>query len=84
MMLGIAIKEMLHRSGMTQAELAKRAGYNTVSAVSTPIAKNNITISTLCLLADIAGYDVMLVRRSPIEPEYPIKIDGYGRGKEEE
>ena len=83
MILSDAIKEMVHRSGLTQKKLAERAGYKYVGSVTMPIANNNTSISTLYRLADAAGYDVMLVRRSPIEPEYPIKIDGYGREKEE-
>ena len=60
-----ALKEMIHRAKLTQKGLA------------TPIARGDIKLSTLCRLANSAGYDVMLVRRDAIEPEYPIKIE-YG------
>lgn len=75
MLIGEAIREMIHRAGMTQSSLAKAAGYNTVSSVTTPIAKNNMNVSTLVKLANICGYDLMLVRRNAVEPEYPIRID---------
>lgn len=75
MLVGDAIKEMIHRAGTTQSALAKAAGYNTISSVSTPIAKNNLNVSTLVKLAGICGYDVMLVRRNAVEPEYPIKLE---------
>lgn len=75
MLIGEAIKEMIHRAGTTQSALAKAAGYNTISAVTTPIAKNNMNVSTLVKLANVCGYDVMLVRRNAIEPEYPIRVD---------
>lgn len=70
-----ALKEIIHRANTTQKELAKKAGYKTVSSVSTPIASNDIRLSTLVRLAKAAGYNVMLVRENAIEPEYPIKID---------
>ena len=70
-----ALKEMIHRAKLTQKGLAEKAGYKTLSSVTTPIARGDIKLSTLCRLANSAGYDVMLVRRDAVEPEYPIKID---------
>nr|DAQ80878.1 MAG TPA: Regulatory protein-modification, helix-turn-helix, transcriptional regulator, DNA [Caudoviricetes sp.] len=70
-----ALKEMIHRAKLTQKGLAEKAGYKTLSSVTTPIARGDIKLSTLCRLANSAGYDVMLVRRDAIEPEYPIKIE---------
>lgn len=75
MKLGVALKEMIHRAGTSQKKLATAAGYKTVSCLSTPIANNDMQVSTLARLAEAAGYDLMLVRRNAIEPEYPIKID---------
>lgn len=76
MQLRDAIKEMVHRNrGWTQAILAEKAGFNSVSSVSTPIKKNDMHVSTLVRIANAAGYDLKLVRRSPLEPEYPIDID---------
>lgn len=75
MMLKEALKELAHRSRMSQKGLASAAGYKTMSAVSTPISRGDMQVSTLVRLADAAGYDLMLVRRNAIEPEYPIKID---------
>ena len=72
-----ALKEMIHRAKLTQKGLAEKAGYKTLSSVTTPIARGDIKLSTLCRLA---GYDVMLVRRDAIEPEYPIKIE-YGEAE---
>lgn len=71
-----AMKEMIHRSKTSQLKLAQDAGYKGCSTVSAPIARNDITLSTLLRLADAAGYDVMLVRREndPLAPEYPIKF----------
>lgn len=71
-----AMKEMIHRAKTSQLKLAQDAGYKGCSAVSVPITKNDITLSTLLRLAGAAGYDVMLVRREndPLSPEYPIRF----------
>jgi len=74
MKLGEAIKEMAHRARVTQKVLSEKAGYKTVSSVTTPIAKNEMNVSTLIRLANAVGYDVALVRRHALEPEYPIFI----------
>ena len=80
MTLGMALKEMLHRSGMTQSEVTTKAGYKTPSAIGTPIAKNEMNVSTLVKLAHVAGYKVVLVRENPdpMNPEYPIYIGCAG------
>lgn len=70
-----ALKEMLHRARLTQKGITEKAGYKSVSIVTAPIARGDIKISTLTRLANAAGYDVMLVRRDAVEPEYPIRID---------
>lgn len=75
MKLGLALKEMLHRSNFTQKKIAEAAGYKTVSCITTPIANNDMQVSTLVKFANLAGYDVMLVRRNALDPEYPIRID---------
>ena len=37
--------------------------------------EGDMRVFTLCSMASRCGYDVMLVRRSAVEPEYPIRID---------
>ena len=83
MTLKDALKELAHRARMSQKGLAEAAGYQTMSAVSTPMARGDMKISTLARLADAAGYDVMLVRRSAVEPEFPIRIDPVKRKEAE-
>lgn len=75
MELGGALREMVHRANMTLTGVTRKAGYRTVSAISTPMTRGVINLTTLLRLADACGYDVMLVRRNPLEPEYPIRID---------
>ena len=76
-----ALKEMAHRAKLSQKRLAEAAGYHTISAIRTPIARGDMKISTLSRLANAAGYDVMLVRRNAIEPELPIRIDAHDKDK---
>lgn len=75
MLLKDALKEMAHRNRWKQSDLAQAAGYRTVSAISTPIKANDMRVSTLLRIANAAGYDLKLVRRSPLTPEYPIDIE---------
>lgn len=81
MQLSDALREMVHRAHTSQVRLVRDAGYVSQSVVSSPIARNEIKVSTLVRLADAAGYDVMLVRRNPVEPEYPIRIDAKEAAK---
>lgn len=84
MILSLALKEMLHRAGITQKGLTERAGYKTLSSITSPIARNDMQVSTLVKFANVAGYDLMLVRRNAIEPEYPIRIDPKPETKKED
>lgn len=70
-----AIKEIVHQAKLTQKSLAEKAGYKTVSSVSTPIAKDDLMVSTLLKLADAAGFDLYLVKRANVEGYNPIRID---------
>lgn len=71
-----AIKEMIHRAKTSQMKLAQDAGYKACSAISSPIARNDIMLSTLLRFTEAAGYDVILVRKEadPLSPEYPIGL----------
>lgn len=75
MNLGDALKEMVWRTRTTQKKLAEKAGYKTMSSISTPIKNNDMNVSTLLRIADAAGYDLLLVRRNTIEEQGPIKIE---------
>lgn len=75
MQLREALKEMIHRAKTSQVRLIQAAGYSSQSVVSSPISRNDIKVSTLVRLANAVGYDVMLVRRNAVEPEFPIRID---------
>ena len=70
-----AVNVMIAQEGLTQKRLAEAAGYKTVSAVSTPIAKGDIMLSTLCRLAGAAGYSVCLIKDGAKFEDYPpIKV----------
>lgn len=76
MKFSAAFKVMLAQEGLTQKRLAQAAGYKTVSAISTPLAKGDIMLSTLSRLAKAAGYTVCLVKDGANLEEYPpIRID---------
>lgn len=78
-----AMNVMMAQEGISQKKLAEAAGYKTVSAISTPLSKGDIMLSTLCRLAKAAGYSVCLVKDGPNKEGYiPIPIEGK-RSREE-
>lgn len=71
-----AMNVLMAQEGITQKKWAEAAGYKTVSAISTPLSKGDIMLSTLCRLAKAAGYSVCLVKDGPNEEGFlPIPID---------
>lgn len=71
-----AFKVMLAQEGLTQKKISEEAGYKTVSAVTTPLSKEDIMLSTLTRLAKAAGYSVCLIKDGADMNEYPpIRID---------
>ena len=80
MTLSNALKEILHRSKLTQRSIAEKAHSKSASIIGAPIARNDLSVSTLVKLAHIAGYRVALVRAEPdsFNPELPIYIGCAG------
>lgn len=72
---GLAIKEIVHQSHTSQKKLAEAAGYKHLSSVTTPIARNDLMLSSMIRLADALGYDVMLVKRHNIENQPNIVVE---------
>lgn len=71
-----AMNVLMAQEGISQKKWAEAAGYKTVSAISTPISKGDIMLSTLCRLAKSVGYSVCLVKDGPNEVGYlPIPVD---------
>ena len=71
-----AMNVLMAQEGISQTKWAEMAGYKTVSAISTPLSKGDIMLSTLCRLAKAAGYSVCLVKDGPNEEGFlPIPID---------
>jgi hypothetical protein len=75
MRLGLALKEMIHQCQTTQKGLAEKAGYHTMSCITTPIARDDIKVSTLLRFAETLGYDLVLVKRDNVDGYPPIHID---------
>lgn len=76
--LSVAIKEIMRRSWMTYKKVMEACGFKSSSSISTPIKKNDMHVSTLVKIADVCGYDLVLVKREEVKTEFPIKIDCAG------
>lgn len=71
-----AMNVLMAQEGISQKKWTEEAGYKTVSAISTPMSKGDIMLSTLCRLAKSVGYSVCLVKDGPNEEGYlPIPVD---------
>lgn len=79
MTLSNAIRELSKRSKLTYSKWGKLAGDVSMGVISSPVQRNDAKVSTLVKLANVAGYDVLLVRRHALEYEEPIVIDQVGR-----
>lgn len=77
--LAMSLKKMAKESKLTYKEWGERAGNLKYTAVSTPIDRNEMKVSSLIKMADAAGYDLMLVRRVNLTGEEPIVIDSAGK-----
>ena len=73
MLLRRALKEIAKRSGFGQKKICNMAGYKSVSAISTPIARNDMNVSTLVRLANAVGFSVILRNKNRAE-EIEIEI----------
>lgn len=73
MLLRNALKEIAKRSGFGQKKICNMAGYKSVSAISTPIARNDMNVSTLVRLANAVGFNVILTNKKQID-ESEIEI----------
>lgn len=82
--LALALKKMAQESGLTYKEWGEKAGGLTYTAVSTPIDRNDMKVSSLIRMANAAGYDVVLLRRENFTGEEPIELDSAGRFKKGE
>ena len=47
-----AMNVLMAQEGISQKKWAEEAGYKTVSAISTPMSKGDIMLSTLCIPVD--------------------------------
>lgn len=83
MTLSDALRLMANKSGLTYAQWGERAGGVAYSTISSPIDRNDMKVSTLVRLADVAGYDLLLLRRPDAEGRYGrvIILDRVGRDR---
>ncbi len=79
MTLSEALKELSKRTGLTYKKMAEKAGNSCTTALTTPISRNEMKVSSLIRMANAVGYDVLLVRRHALEYEDPIVIDEAGK-----
>lgn len=63
MLIGDAVNKILADMKWTKTHLAHQMGYARPSAFTTLFAKNNIGLNTLCRMAEVLGYEVVLQKK---------------------
>lgn len=63
MKIGDAINKILDDMRWTKTHFAHQMGYVRSSAFTTLFSKNNIELNTLCRMADVLGYEVVLQKK---------------------
>ena len=73
-----AIKQLLKDNKKSQVWLSEKMGYAKSTAVNNILARNNLTVETLCRICDIMDYEVTIQpkRRSGARPNGQIVITG--------
>lgn len=57
------VKKMAKDSGMTQMEVAVKAGFQTQSGFAATIARKNLTIDNILRILDVFGYTLAIVKK---------------------
>lgn len=63
MKIGDAINKILDDMRWTKTYFAHQMGYVRSSAFTTLFSKNNIELNTLCRMAEVLGYEVVLQKK---------------------
>ena len=57
------VKKMAKESGMTQMEVAVKAGFQTQSGFASTIMRKNLTIDNILRILDVFGYTLAIVKK---------------------
>ena len=57
------VKKMAKESGMTQMEVAVKAGFQTQSGFASTIVRKNPTIDNILRILDVFGYTLAIVKK---------------------
>ena len=57
------VKKMAKESGMTQTEVAVKAGFQTQSGFASTITRKNLTIDNILRILDVFGYTLAIVKK---------------------
>lgn len=57
------VKKMARESGMTQEQVATKAGFKTQGGLSSILLRKNITINNMLRILDVFGYTLAIVKK---------------------
>ncbi len=66
MKFGEVVRTLIKEQGMTQEEVAKKAGFTTQSGLANMLSKRNVTLETMLKILDVFGYTVAVVKKEEV------------------
>lgn len=66
MLFGEITKKIIKTQGLTQKEVATRAGYDSQGALANMLAKPNITLATALKILNALGYTLAVVKKDEV------------------
>ena len=66
MLFGEVVKKIIKEQGLTQREVATKAGYDTQGALANMLSKQNITLATALKILNALGYSLAVVKKDDV------------------
>ena len=76
------VKKLIKESGMTQLEVAAKAGFNTQGGFATTLNRKNVTIDSMLRILDVFGYTLAIVKKGEMNLQI-LKMEEDGDSDEE-
>lgn len=66
MKFGEVVKKLIKEQGVTQEEVARKAGFATQSGLANMLSKRNVTLETMLRILDVFGYTLAIVKKDDV------------------
>ena len=80
MKFGEVVKKLIKEQGVTQEEVARRAGFATQSGLANMLSKRNVTLETMLRILDVFGYTLAIVKKDDVNLTFLEMAEKKGEG----